>query len=85
MTDINISFCRELLKKAHELVKENFGDDINLKKDAWVWFDGHKGWEFRGPDKFYWYGNADNAYHARYQGWMAWLKHKGVDLDETEE
>lgn len=38
---------------------------------AWV----HKSlrtWEFIYGD-FYWYGRAENAYHAKAQGWEAWL------------
>jgi hypothetical protein len=78
MTDINILFCRELLSKAHALVKQKF-PNVNLRKDAWVWSDGRQHWEFHGPGEFYWYGSADNAYGARYHGWMAWLESKGID------
>ncbi len=51
---------------------------------AWV----HRfldGWEFHGPDKFYWHGRAGNAYEARYKGWMMWLEKQGVDLDTLNE
>lgn len=85
MTDINIVFCRELLKKAHEIVKRNF-PNIKLNSDAWTWHDSDKrNWEFHGPDKFYWYGGADNAYDCRYKGWMAYLREKGIKDKNIEE
>ncbi len=77
MTDINIDFCRSMLGKAHELVKLHY-PEVNLRKDAWVYHYGRDHWEFHGPDKFYWNGDAGNAYDARYHGWMAWLKSKGI-------
>lgn len=78
MTDINISFSRALLAQIIPAVK---AEGYKPVKDAWVWFDGHQGYEFHGPDKFYWYGNADNAYEARYKGWVAFLHSKGIDAD----
>lgn len=80
MADINLAFCRSLLSSAHGLVKLHF-PEINLVKDAWVWRFMRDHWEFHGPDKFYWNGSAYNAYEARYKGWMAWLRSRGVDGD----
>lgn len=70
MADINITFCRTLLRQVLPEVRAS-GKRIN--KDAWVWNAGRDHWEFHGPDKFYWHGRAANAYEARYKGWRAWL------------
>lgn len=84
MTDINIAFCRALLRQAIIDLKKH-APHIRPIKDAWVWHAGRDHWEFHGPNEFYWHGGADNAYEARYKGWMAWLRKQGVNLDsETE-
>jgi hypothetical protein len=67
----NQTFCRLLLKEAHELVRKR-DPQIKLRK-AWIWHSG-RSWEFHAPDGFYWHGRADNAFDARYKGWMAWLE-----------
>jgi hypothetical protein len=72
MTDINISFSRELLRLVQRDVK-SFAPNVKVRKDAWVWCAGRDHWEFHGPDGYYWHGNADNAYEARANGWRAWL------------
>ena len=78
MADINVLFTRRLLSMAHALVKKHY-PQIDLRtKDAWVYRYGRSQWEFHGPADFYWHGNADNAYEARYKGWMAWLAERGV-------
>lgn len=77
--NIDIAFSRALMREATKTVREFF-PRISVQKDAWVHKSFRDSWEFHGPDKFYWYGTADNAYHARYQGWMAWLRHKGINL-----
>ena len=71
----NLIFSRQLLKKGHALVKRYF-PRINVVRDAWTYHSANT-WEFHGPDKFYWYGDADNAYECRYKGWMAYLRSKG--------
>lgn len=81
MTDINILFTRHLLAKAHKLVKQHF-PKINLVADCWIYHFHRDSWEFYGPNKFYWNGRADNAYEARYKGWMAWLEKRGVNINE---
>lgn len=76
---IDTAFCQTLLKEAHKAVKA-FDDRINLRSsDFWVYDLGRDHWEFHGPDEFYWHGSAGNAYDARYHGWMAWLRSKGVE------
>ena len=80
MTDINITFCRNLLTAALADVRKHFPAMRN--KDAWVWDAGRDHWEFHGPDEFYWHGRAGNAYDARYKGWMAWLAFKGIKDEE---
>lgn len=75
--NIDVAFCRSVLREAHTLVKQHF-PDLHLMKAAWVWHAGRDLWEFHGPDKFYWHGRAANAYGARYAGWMAYLRSKGI-------
>lgn len=84
-SSVDVAFCRSLLREAHRLVKHHF-PLINLREEAWVYHSGRDDWEFHGPkgpggvdDQFYWYGSASNAYEARYKGWMAWLRHVGVE------
>ncbi len=81
--NINLVFCRNLLKSAIAEVRIHF--PAVQTKFAWVWHIGRNHWEFHGPEAFYWHGSADNAYDARYKGWMAWLKHKGVFDDDLPE
>lgn len=71
MSNINISFSRQLLSQIIPAVKAA-GKRVN--KDAWVYHFYRDHWEFYGPDNFYWHGSADNAYEARYKGWSAWLE-----------
>ena len=74
MTDINIAFCRSLLSQVVKELREKH-PRIRAMKDAWVWHTGFKShWEFHGPDSYYWHGTADNAYEARFKGWMAWIE-----------
>ncbi len=75
---IDAIFSRALLTKAHEAVKAAF-PEVNLREDAWVYHAGRGSWEFHGPARFYWNGRAGNAYDARYKGWMAYLKSKGIE------
>lgn len=77
--EFNSAFTRSLLREATALVRSHF-PDVKLR-DAWVYRFNRDHWEFHGPDGFYWHGNADGAYHARYNGWMAWLETKDVVLD----
>ena len=72
MADINIAFSRNLLGCLR--AEPNFRKSgKGLMKDGYVMHLGRDNWEFHGPDKFYWYGRAHNAYEARYKGWSAWL------------
>lgn len=68
--NINIVFCRELLR-ATTLEVLDVAPDTNLR-DAWVWKAGPDHWEFHFRD-YYWQGCASNAYEARAKGWAAWL------------
>lgn len=71
MSDINVTFCRTLLKTVMADIKKITSPAE--RKAAWVYrFSLDGSWEFHGPDRFYWYGRADNAYDARAQGWQAW-------------
>lgn len=78
MTNINTVFCRTILADVHKQVRE-YDDTINLRKDAWVWHFHGDHWEFHGPENYYIPVSAGNAYEARAQGWLAWLKSKGYN------
>jgi len=43
-------------------------------KKAWAHKTGNV-WEFH-YGKFYWWGRAENAWHARAKGWQEWLEAK---------
>jgi hypothetical protein len=78
MNKINLAFCRTLLALTMATVKQH--TTAEERKEAWVYhFSGGDSWEFHGPNKFYWYGSADNAYDARSQGWSAYLRMKGIE------
>ena len=66
---MSAAFSRELLSGIMPAVWRAGG----RYKDAWVWTQDRKTWEFHGPHNYHWYGRADDAYHARYKGWQAWL------------
>jgi hypothetical protein len=72
----DVDFSRALMVEAHKEVKKHF-PKTHLRNDAWVWRFRSGQWEFHGPEKFYWTGHASDGYHARYNGWMAYLKEKG--------
>ena len=88
--NINTQFCLEVLKRVHvdvrqhlwRLGEKHIRPDLmraNPWKAGWVHKSGLYQWEFHGPDRFYWYGRAGNAYDARAQGWTAWLKAQGAE------
>ncbi|HWS68097.1 MAG TPA: hypothetical protein VN325_35440 [Steroidobacteraceae bacterium] len=71
MSDINIGFCRALLRIVLTDIKPL--TTPAERKDAWVYKCMEDHWEFHGPSGFYWHGSADNAYDARAKGWQAWM------------
>ena len=76
---LDVAFCRSLLSAVHRDVKAA-RPYLNLRKDAWIWGPTFRdNYEFHGPDGFYWYGSAANAYDARAKGWSAWLRKEGID------
>jgi hypothetical protein len=80
----NLAFTRLLLKGTMEVIKPL--TTVAERKGAWVYHLMGDDWEFHGPNEFYWYGDADNAYHARQQGWEAWREQllRDHDKDETQ-
>jgi len=83
MNDLNITFCRSLLAATMTDVRKH--TTAEQRKAAWVIRTDRSRWEFHGPERFYWYGRADNAYDARSSGWAAWLRQQGVNGYATEE
>lgn len=70
---------RTRLKEINAKVKHHF-PKIDVLQGCWTrTFECHpSSWEFHGPDKFYWKGEAINAYDCLVKGWEAYLKFKGV-------
>lgn len=79
MTNIDIAFGRALLTQAHDLLRKHFPQMKMLHMQGWTYKVGRDHFEFHYKD-FYWHGSAGNAYEARYHGWMAWLKQKGIEV-----
>lgn len=75
MLDINVSFTQSMLRQIIPDVRKHV-TGVRLR-DAWVWNAGRDHWEFHYKS-FYWHGNADNAYEARYKGWSAYLRSLGI-------
>lgn len=74
--DINVAFCRELLRRLEPEVKAINPTISVWRRPSWVYqYDRSQDWEFHFGD-FYWYGRADNAFDARWQGWSAWLEER---------
>lgn len=73
---VNSAFSRSMLRETTARVRASF-PAVKLR-EAWVYHFHGDNWEFHGPENFYWFGDADGAYDARYQGWNAWLRSKGI-------
>ena len=79
MSDINQAFCRSLLSMIMPEVKKV--TTAAERKAVWVYRYPRDHWEFHGPNDFYWYGSAGNAWDARYHGWSAWLRKHHPELE----
>lgn len=80
--NVDIAFSRALLSQVVADVKK-FAPAVKMN-DAWVYHSIGDTWEFHGPEGFYWYGSASNAYEARFKGWGAWLRSKSAPGYERE-
>lgn len=66
------TFCRMLLAATMKDVKRIVPSEI--RKEAWTHNYGDGRCEFQIPSKkFYWYGQAHCAWHARQLGWCQYL------------
>ena len=75
----DLTSYRNKLKEVNALVKQHF-PKINVVQDCFTYFIRSK-WRFNIPsEKFLWCGEASNGYDCRCKGWMAYLKHKGVEV-----
>lgn len=81
MQSLDATFSQRMLVGIHKLVRKHFPRVLVKSPEIWTYNLGRDHWEFHGPDKFYWHGSAGGAYDCRCQGWMAWLKAKGIDVD----
>lgn len=84
MSGTKHTFCRRLLATVMEDVREAIPSS-EIEK-AW----GYKcSWpnsvEFHGPDGFYWHGQGCCVWHAKAQGWQAYLDHIGWEPSEQRE
>lgn len=75
----NLAFCRKLLAVTFAEVRA-FEPKAMAKDAAAMKLVAFRNtWFFQVPDRpwyggaFSWTGRADNAYHAKAQGWAAWL------------
>ena len=68
--NVDVAFCRKLLALTMQDIRKV--TTAAERKGAWVYGYGSDNWEFHGPDGFYWWGYAANAYDARSKGWSAW-------------
>lgn len=66
-------FCRLLLKVIMDDVRLLV--PVEQRKKAWTYKHGsvNPTYEFHGPRDFYWYGQAHCKWHARAEGWTAYL------------
>lgn len=80
MVDINIVFCRTMLKSMHAEVRKHF-PRIKVR-DAAVLHSGFRGqWLFEfmhQGERYAEYVSGDNAYEARCEGWQKFLRDKGI-------
>ena len=67
-----MNFTRLFLSQVHQRVRDA-GVSKTPMKDAWVHRTGRL-FEFHGPEGFYWYGRAEDAFDARAKGWTALLE-----------
>jgi hypothetical protein len=71
------SFCRNMLAGVMPDVRDAVPSTAIQK--AWGWrsttVPGHG--EFQGPDGFYWHGQCCCVWHAKAEGWAAYLEHIG--------
>jgi len=85
MSDVNLAFCRRLLSTTFAEVKAF--EPKAMARDAGAmrlvtfrntWFFQLPAMPFyRSKTAFSWTGRADNAFHAKAQGWSAWLEKYG--------
>lgn len=77
----NHGFCRRLLTIVMEDVREH--TTVEQRKAAWAYnyHDGNV--EFHGPEDFYWYGSGCCNWHARAEGWQAWMREKGFEEEPS--
>lgn len=80
MSDVNIAFCRALLRSATEEVRKHFP---GIKVSEAAVLDSGFGqylFEFEHEgERFAEYVQADNAYHAKAEGWHKFLAHKRIE------
>jgi hypothetical protein len=84
VANINVAFCRQLCVLIAPQVRAAVKAKGLKSKDAWVYKVGPGHWEFHFGE-FYWHGSADNAFDARYNGWSAWMRSQGIDIEVPEE
>jgi hypothetical protein len=66
------TFCRLLLKETMKDVRRFVS--VAERKKAWAYkYDFGQTAEFHGPNGFYWHGSAHCLWHARANGWSAYL------------
>lgn len=78
----NHGFCRQHLAIVMKDVREH--TTVEQRKAAWAYSYGiGDSVEFHGPDDFYWYGSGCCKWHARAEGWQAWMREKGFEEEPS--
>jgi len=71
MEDMNMVFCRMMYNGVAKDLRKAFP---GIKtRDYWTYNAGLGLWEVQGPNGFYWYGQAGNAWEAKYKAFMTIL------------
>ena len=74
MINDNHTFCRLLLKEVMKTVRKHISKKDIEKSYAWKGSIFVRSMEFHGPNDFYWHGQACCLWHAKAQGWEAYLR-----------
>lgn len=82
MSDPNVSFSRSCYNSVVADIRAHIKDFKS--SEYWTWRDGNdRCFEVQGPDGFYWYGAAHNAWEAKFEAFLILAAKLNVpDYDE---
>jgi hypothetical protein len=83
INDPNVIFCNMVWKDLQKQIKKVVSKEI--WKESWYYLaDGkeYRDAEFHVPsENFYWHGEAWCVSECKTKGWLAYLYHKGIELE----